>query len=197
MGTKIGQSTLGEMLPLFIVIFLLLIFIIFCFYMVVYTLRAKKKGQKVLKQNITDKNASLSTLLKHTVGLPIPENTLCRIYSCPEKYVIEANGQSFNLSKEKVSGLTMKTDIEIQNSYVSSAGGAIGGALLFGPVGALIGGRAKKKTDKTVNNFLIFTYSKESTVDYIAFNATGNFKVMNFIKEFNSTNTGAHNEVDL
>lgn len=46
--------------------------------------------------------------------------------------------------------MCIKTDKEIQQQYVSSVGGAVGGAVLFGPLGAITGGRAKKKTVKEV-----------------------------------------------
>lgn len=197
MDTKIGQSTLGEMLPIIIILLILLVFAIFCIFMIITTSRERKRSKKNINRNISDRKASLYTALTHTAGLPIPESTLCKIYSCPGKYVIEANGQTFNLGKDKVTGLNLKTDVEIHNSYVSSAGGAVGGAILFGPVGALIGGRVKQKTDRTTHTYLIFTYQKDSTVDYIAFNATYNKTVRSFIDEFNANHIVINNTVEL
>lgn len=197
MNTKVGQGALGELIPILIIFVLLLLFVIFCLYMIVQTSKSRKQGRKELKQGITDKNASLYTALNHTAGLPIPENTLCKIYSCSNKYVIEANGQSFDLSKEKVTGLNINTDVEIHNSYVSSAGGAVSGAMMFGPVGALIGGRTKQKTDKVVHTYLIFTYQKQNTVDYIAFNATYNKTARLFVDEFNENHVGINNSIEL
>lgn len=197
MNTRIGQGTLGELIPILIILALLLLFVIFCFYMVIQTSKNKKQGKKEIKQGIDDKNTSLFTTLYHTAGLPIPENTLCKIYSYPNKYVIEANGQSFNLNKEKVTGLNMKTDVDIHNSYVSSAGGAVGGAMVFGPVGALIGGRVKQKTDRTVHTYLIFTYQKGNDIDYIAFEATYNKTAPLFTAEFTGTHKGLTNTVEL
>lgn len=43
--------------------------------------------------------------------------------------------------------------------YVSSIGGTVGGAMLFGTLGAMTGGRAKKKTVKNeTHHYLIITY---------------------------------------
>lgn len=85
----------------------------------------------------------------------------------------------------------MKTTSEIQKQVVSSVGGAIGGAVLFGPLGAMIGGRAKTKELRTVSTCLLFTYEKNNSIDYIAFNATNNLlnsnKLMNEFKKINST----------
>lgn len=52
-------------------------------------------------------------------------------------------------------------------------GGAVGGAVLFGPLGAIIGGRAKKKTDKTVHLCLIITYMTDNEVKYIGLENMG------------------------
>lgn len=197
MNTKIGQGTLGELIPIIIILALLFLFVIFCFYMAVQTSKNKNQRLKEQGNNVLDKNASLYTALTHKTGLPIPENTHCKIYSCPGKYVIEANGQTFNLNKEKVTGLNMKADVETHNSYVSSAGGAVGGAMLFGPAGALIGGRTKQKTDKTLHTYLIFTYQKDNSVDYIAFNTTFNKTSLLFIDEFNANHKGINNPVEL
>jgi len=66
----------------------------------------------------------------------------------------------------------IKTETEIQNAYVSSVGGAIGGLALFGPLGAMVGGRTKKKTDKIIHNYLIFAYDKDGQTDFISFDVT-------------------------
>ena len=58
---------------------------------------------------------------------------------------------------------------EIQREYNSSIGGAIGGAIAFGALGAMIGGRAKKKEIRTATTYLIVTYEKEDSINYIAF----------------------------
>lgn len=49
MNTPIGKSTIGEMLPFFIVIGVLTLFIIFCVRMFVVTSKAKKEGKKKMK----------------------------------------------------------------------------------------------------------------------------------------------------
>lgn len=59
--------------------------------------------------------------------------------------------------------------------------------MLFGPVGAMIGGRSKEKTSKIIHSYLIFTFLDNDEIKYIAFNCTGNMNVSKFIKEFNSS----------
>ena len=90
----------------------------------------------------------------------------------------------YNLDFGKVRDVSIKTEAEIQNAHVSSVGGAIGGAVLFGPLGAVIGGRVKKKTSKSVSDFLIFTYDNEGEVAFTVFEATGKLASKKFIEAF-------------
>lgn len=134
----------------------------------------KKQKEKIEKQKEADEQRkkagiSIEGKLKHTHGLPIPENSVCSVVSYTDKYVFSANGLSFNLLKSKITDICIKTDIEISKQVVSSIGGAIGGAILFGALGAIIGGRAKNKEIKTTTQYLIFTYVKDDDVKYIGF----------------------------
>lgn len=79
----------------------------------------------------------------------------------------------FELEKNKITDMCIKTDREIEQQYVSSVGGAVGGAVLFGAVGAIIGGRAKKKTVKNeIHNYFIITYQSPD-IKYIGFEPIG------------------------
>ena len=150
MDTKIGQSTVGEMLPIFIVLGLLVLFIVFCFKMIIVTSKAKKMQKQKLKE-LKDSGVTVVTTLHHVNGLPIAENVACQILSYPDRFEFKSSGMNFNLAKSKITDICIKTETEIQSQYVSSIGGAVGGAVLFGPLGAVIGGRAKKKKTKTVS----------------------------------------------
>ena len=171
-------------------------FFVLCIVMAVSTSRGKKKHMKAMKA----KGASCFVNALHTTGLPLAENVPCQILSLQDTYKIESNGTEFNLAKDKVTDICITTDSDIQKHYVSSAGGAVGGALLFGPVGALIGGRAKEKTTKTVDKYLIFTYLKEDSIEYIAFNVNSAFKqAQRVIDEFkkNAKGNTVKKQVDL
>ena len=56
---------------------------------------------------------------------------------------------------------------------VSSAGGALAGGMLFGPLGAIVAGRTKVKKNRAVTNYLIFTYLADEGISYISFELTG------------------------
>lgn len=137
------------------------------------------------KKNINGElDSSLSICAKHMSGLPIAEGTFTYIYLCDDKIVFERNETTYNLPFEKINDITIKTDMEIQKAYVSSVGGAVGGAVLFGPLGAMVGGRAKEKKSTTINNYLIFAYNKEGNVDFISFDVTGVLKAQKFVQSF-------------
>ncbi|MCL2627113.1 MAG: hypothetical protein FWD44_00235 [Oscillospiraceae bacterium] len=145
----------------------------------------KKRNQNT-QDTLADKNALVMVVLPHTAGLPVAEKTTCTIYYCEDNIEINASGVQFRLDLSKIHDISIKTDIEIQKQLVSSAGGAVGGAMLFGAFGALMFGRIKKGQIKTVSHYLIFTYSTDSGVDYIAFELAGKNKYVNMIiDEFN------------
>ncbi len=129
--------------------------------------------------------ATKAITLQHFYGLPVAEGTLCNLFLCEDKIVFESKGATFNLSKDKIIDVSDKSEKEITKSYVSSIGGAVGGALLFGPLGAMIGGRTKEKVDKEERFYLIFTYKEKDENKYISFlvnrDRTG---IYNFIADF-------------
>lgn len=143
------------------------------------------KAKTEYLQNNTDYNVKL----KHVAGLPIPENTVCDVHLTNDKIDIHANNMEFSLDRDKVEDISVKTDEEIQKQYVSSSGGAVGGAMMFGAVGALIGGRAKQKTTKTTTTYLIITYTSNDEVKYVGFDVSniGTYGANQIIKELDKT----------
>lgn len=113
------------------------------------------------------------TKFPHVTGLPIAENTLCSVFFSKGKLTVRGAGQEFALSEEKITDVSVATSTQIQKSYVSDAGGAVAGAMMFGPLGAMVGGRAKEMTSKVDTHYLIVTYSTEGEVKYFTFKAEG------------------------
>lgn len=149
--------------------------------------KRRKKERQRARDDMLERQASLSVGLPHTMGLPIAENMDCQIYSTPTQYEIVASGNQFNIEKSKISDVSLKTDTEIQKQVTSSVGGAVGGAVLFGPLGAMIGGRAKAKDIRTTTTYLIFTFSSDGEVKFVAFDATEQPReAKRFVNEFQS-----------
>lgn len=180
MNKPLGQSTVGEMMPLFFIIAILFLIIIFIIHKVIKTSKIKNKNKEKMLDFKSD-GASVICAFLHINGLPIAENAICQLISYPDHYDFISGNMNFSLSKNKVTDVCYKTEAEIQNQYVSSIGGAVGGAVLFGPLGAMIGGRAKKKTDRTVHVYLIITYMNDNEVKYIGLENIGKNKSMNKI----------------
>lgn len=196
MNAKMGQSTVGEMLPYFIIIGILLLFFVFCIRMISITSRAKNQ-QKAMLQQMRKNGLTINAVFNHVNGLPIAENVMCEVNSYPDKLEFKSGAMQFNLAKDKITDITMKTDVEIQKQYVSSIGGAVGGAVLFGPLGAMIGGRAKAKKTKTVLTYLLITFKNEDEIKYIGFDVTNSFmKASKFVSEF-AQNNNTITSIDL
>ena len=143
-------------------------------------------GKKKEKKNF--EGITIYTAFHHVNGLPIPENVLCEVFSYPE----------IKLPKEKITDISIKTDTEIQQQLVSSAGGAIAGAMLFGSLGAIIGGRVKTKKVKTTTNYLIITYKSENELKYIGFDIQNNpSSADKLVKEFQKSNSASGVKIEL
>ena len=105
---------------------------------------------------------------------------------------ITSGGNTFNVALNKLTDVQIKTNAEIQKQYVSSVGGAVGGAVLFGPLGAMVGGRAKQKQIRTLEHYLIITYLKDGNVDYLSFLLPGlSTKAINLVKQYKPLLSGS------
>lgn len=198
MNTKIGNSTLGEMLPYFIVIIILLLIVVFCFRMVIVTSRAKneRKKQTAILQN---QGLTIYAAFLHVNGLPIAENILCDVFSYPDRLEFKSGSTEFKLMRNKITDICIKTDTEIQKQMVSSVGGAIAGGIMFGPLGAIIGGRTKTKKSKSTSSYLIITYlNSQEEITYIGFDIGNNFSsATKLVKEFRELNTNTKVQIEL
>ena len=95
--------------------------------------------------------------------------------------------------------MCLKFDTEIQNQAVSSVGGAIAGGVMFGTLGAIIGGRAKTKKVKNTTQYLIITYAGEQgELKYIGFDIKNNPpSAAKLVKEFRELNTKSGVQIEL
>ncbi|MDF2984808.1 MAG: hypothetical protein K0R50_318 [Eubacterium sp.] len=191
------QQKFLEAIPLLIVIALLIFALIFCIFMVVRIFQLRNQAKFDLQRRMIESGAYFNAVFNHAIGLPVSEGTLCKLFLCPDKVEIECCGNKFNLDKSKITDVCIKTDIEIQTQYVSSIGDAVAGAAMFGTLGAIVGGRAKEKELKTVNTYLIFTYIKDTGINYISFDVThAFFQAQKFVDDFKILNKEL-NSVDL
>jgi Na+/H+ antiporter NhaD/arsenite permease-like protein len=174
-----------------------IIFIIFCLFMIYYTSSQKTKFRKELQKKQQEKNSTLFITLSHIYGLPVAQNMLTQIFSNPNEYEFITGNTSFKLNKSKVTDVSITNNVEIQKNNVSSIGGAISGAILFGAVGAVIGGRSKEKTSNIIHSYLVFTFLDNNEIKYIAFNCTNAIQAKKFVEEFKITKTKEINNINL
>lgn len=169
-----------------IVIALLVAFVVFCISMAIKTSKIQKSLKAYKATHITG---------KHQAGLPIAEGTICAIGVEDDRFVISGAGSEFNLNYNKITSIIVNSDVEIQKRYVSSAGGAVAGALMFGAVGAIIGGRTKEKKSVKFEFFMIITYIKDDgDIGYVGFDVTDDVnnaqkKVKSLIEDNKISNT--------
>lgn len=189
--TQVSDSSVGGYVCLGIMLIIIIIFVI--------ALVKSCKKAKLLMENDKVNGVKQRVTFKHVNGLSLPENTMCSVLMYDDRYEFSANGVQFNLPLAKITDVCCKTDVDIQKQYVSSVAGAVGGAVLFGPLGAMIGGRAKQKKVKKISTYLIITYmDSDNNVKYIGFDVTDSiFVANNFVKAFKSTRINNVAKIDL
>lgn len=97
--------------------------------------KAKTREEKEAERKNKEREEAI-VYADHQVGLPLSEGAEVKIerdYN-EDTLTITGGGNTFKLAFSKITDATIKTDVEIQRSYVSSVGGAIGGAALTRPI---------------------------------------------------------------
>lgn len=194
MNTATGNVTLGELIVYTIPFLLPTLVAIYSIYRLISFHKIKRMTQNEIIQQYASSNNNILLSLNHTLGLPIPENTLCKIYVSPERYEIKADNQSFYLSRDKVTAVDLKTEAEVQNSYLASASNYLKS---YGPLGELIINRTGNSIASVDISYLIFTYTKENAIDYIAFNTTAILEALQLVEEYNTRHDRIPKEIYL
>lgn len=194
-----GQTVATEdTLPYIVAIIAIFLFIVFCIVMAVKTSKAKKAKKRVLNE-LKAQGLLQEIVAKHTYGLPVAEGLFCTIQAYTDHFDFYSGNVHISLANEKIIDVCTKSETEIQQQYVSSVGGAVGGAVLFGPLGAMIGGRAKKKTDTTTTYYMIITYKNaENNIAYIGFDISNCIlPAHKLIDAFEKNNTKGSAHIEL
>lgn len=157
----------------------------------------KQKAEQKSKNEMVKDEWSRTFPCEHITGLPLAQGSACTIVFNDDGISIDGGGNVFRVAFDRVTDLQIKSDVDIQKNYVSSVGGAVGGAVLFGPLGAIIGGRAKEKRTKTAEYYLIITYNKDGAVDYLSFHIFGNLKTGKLIQRYRPLLSGQKATIDL
>lgn len=128
--------------------------------------------------------------LNHVAGLPIIEGTVCKVISEFDKITIEAQGAVLSLKKSRITYIGKEKNVVKYAQAVSSVGGAVAGGMLFGNLGAAVGGRAKSKNFQARRQYLVITYlGDDETVKHIVFDYVPKAQMLiNDFKHHNKNN---------
>lgn len=134
-------------------------------------------SEGILPKQSETKSAKQGHMIKAKLQLVgglmnLPEGSICRAKYNKSQITFSASGQEFSLDAFKMLDASVMTSTEIQKQYVSSVGGAVAGAVLLGPLGAILGGSASKRTVKTKRKYLVFSYLSNEETKYIVFDVT-------------------------
>ena len=189
--TAANSGNFPEWLPPLIIIPIIVL--------VIVGIKKANKKKKAQKAELQQSGLLLYMAFDHVNGLPIPENFSCEIKSYQDRLDFKAGTTNIKLPREKITDMCIKTDTEIQNQTVSSVGGAIAGGVMFGTLGAIIGGRVKTKKVKTTTQYLIITYTGEQgDLKYIGFDIKNNPpSAAKLVKEFRELNTNSRVQIEL
>lgn len=128
----------------------------------------------------------------------LPAGAACSVRCVDTELSFTSAGQEFVLGVDKLIDVSVMTTEELKGQYVSSVGGAIAGAVLLGPIGAIIGGRATQKTARTFSKYLVVAYSSEGGAQHIVFDVTGNIALGHQIQnKYRYLKSGEKIRVDL
>lgn len=138
---------------------------------VAYWKMLKKEAEAMARQSGRERKEQLERMMlaKHHTGLPLAYNAQCFVTKEKDCFQVSGGGNEFILKNEKITDICVNKDVHKQKQYVSSSAGAVGGAILFGPIGAMIGGRKKKIESESKTCYLIISYISEEEISSISF----------------------------
>lgn len=162
-----------------IIVFIVVMFLIIIICLIWYYRRSDKKANQKdtkIKEKMIKYNSIFTTEINHICGLPLAEETRCFLNLCHEEIIIESTGKVFKLNKKNIIDMNIKTSKEVQNSI----SGAVGGAILLGPIGAFLYG-----TTTDFHRFYIIIYkNKESKEQCISFDMKDDIKVFKEVSKY-------------
>jgi len=134
----------------------------------------KAPGQQTIQEPLATRQKYVARAKLQLVGglMNLPQGSVCKAAYNKDGITFTASGQEFTLDSAKMLDVSVMTAKQIQQQYVSSAGGAIAGALLLGPLGAVLGGSVSKRKITSKSRYLVISYLSGEEVKYIVFDVT-------------------------
>lgn len=155
----------------FIMIGVVILLLALLGYLIYISIKNAGKNKKDRK----DRGITSQSTLQHVGGLPLSEKTMCKVSVTQDGILVEGGGSDFTISASQLRAVEVKTDVEISNIVHSSAAQGIVGGLIFGPIGLVVGARAKNKKVKKHEHFLVINYmSSNNEISALLFSSGEN-----------------------
>lgn len=157
------------------------ILVVECLFVIVALLVAGVQQLLLVEQDKKryGRHMNFAVKLRFCGGLNLLPNVMCKVICFPEELVVEASSQSFHIPDEKLVFVKKMSKTDIIKQYTPNVGGAVAGALIAGPIGALIGGSGSVRTVRLKSKYLVIAYQGEREVQYILFDAVKNPSMVN------------------
>lgn len=98
--------------------------------------------------------------LIHISGLPLPENSKCKLTLYVDKLQFKDDSTTIELEKSRVTNVELrkfsKQEAQIESSFLKT----VAGAALFGAAGAIIGAMPEQKRKMLIMPILLFNIQK-------------------------------------
>lgn len=166
-------------------------FSVYCIYLTSKGMQERQAQKDAMINEGKEYNASYSGKFYYVCGLPLAENSECILHFSDDRIVINCKGTIFSLNVEKILDMSIKTSDEVKNSI----SGAVGGAILLGPIGAFLGGSSTE-----LHRFLIIIYKdKTDSEKCISFDMKDNLKHLRYVYRYieNYKNSKEKQEIEL
>lgn len=101
-------------------------------------------------------------------GLPSAMGAECRLVARKDTVTLMCGGRTYNIGMSQVRGIETFMEKETMKEFKMRPGRAIAGGILFGPVGAIIGGMPKS-SDMEATDRMFFVLNYENSAGEVAF----------------------------
>lgn len=148
------------------------------------------KQKKAKKARLERRGATMNGTLKHVSGLPLAKGLMVEMFYGPEKITFKKDGQEFNISRDKITGIDVVMGDGSGRKAV--AGAASGKYLVGGTAGAAVGALS------AIDTYLVISYTSEGQSKNIRLDtASSGMFPTKVAKDFQQTHHQKRTTVDL
>ncbi|BBI32502.1 hypothetical protein [Cohnella abietis] len=174
--------------------YIVLIILFLFFVLIIFMIRSGVKNRKAVKAKAAQLGAKdYFTCLHHEGLVGLRQGTLCTVYRCDDKILIDAGEtRKYEIQNDKLQVAVVKNEQELIEKGKSVVGRAVIGTLLVPGLGTIIGGMSgigTKQKKGTPNHYLILNYvGSTGELQAVTFKNNLNiFKMQKFCNDLNNS----------